>query len=130
MVFRRRREAEPDEAYDEVDEVDRVDDAESDAAAPTAPTPGQPDGPWDSADAPDDATPRIDLGALHVPAPEGVELRVDVQDNVVVNATLVHGPNAIQIQAFAAPKTAGIWLDVRDEIALSIKESGGSAEPA
>jgi hypothetical protein len=59
-----------------------------------------------------------------------VELRVDVQDNVVVNATLVHGPNAIQIQAFAAPKTTGIWLDVRDEIAQSIKEGGGSAELA
>ena len=133
MVFRRRRGAEPDDAYDEIDdagEVDQVDDVEPDAAPPIAATPGRPDGPWDSSDAPDDGIPRVDLGALHVPAPEGVELRVDVQDNVVINATLVHGPNAIQIQAFAAPKTTGIWIDVRDEIAQSVKESGGSAELA
>jgi len=132
MVFRRRRAADEDELVD-----DAVDETEDDAtdnatggAEPPAPAaePARPGGPWDAADAPDDGTPRIDLGALHVPAPEGVELRVDVQDNVVVNATLVHGPNAIQIQAFAAPKRSGIWLEVRDEIATSVRESGGSAE--
>ena len=130
MVFRRRRGAEPDVADAEVDdrEVDDVADVEPEVAAPVAAAPGRPNGPWDSSDAPDDGIPRVDLGALHVPAPEGVELRVDVQDNVVVNATLVHGPNAIQIQAFAAPKTTGIWIDVCDEIAQSVKEGGGSAE--
>ena len=120
MVFRRRRGADDDDPVDET-----ADDVVEDVVQT-----GATNGPWDSADAPDDGTPRVDLGALHVPAPEGVELRVDVQDNVVVNATLVHGPNAIQIQAFAAPKTTGIWIDVRDEIALSVKESGGSAELA
>lgn len=128
MVFRRRRANEPeDEAVDEVADAAADDAAE---AAPAPAEPSRPAGPWDAADAPDDDTPRIDLGSLHVPAPEGVELRVDVQDQVVVNATLVHGPNAIQIQAFAAPKRGGIWLDVRDEIAKSVREGGGSAELA
>lgn len=133
MVFRRRRAA--DEGEQVNDDIESFDDVDADASAPSlssAPVPPAEsfrlEGPWDAADAPDDGTPRIDLGALHVPAPEGVELRVDVQDQVVVNATLVHGPNAIQIQAFAAPKRSGIWLDVRDEIATSLRESGGSAE--
>jgi hypothetical protein len=121
MVFRRRQAADQDEPI--VDDVDEAADEPTDE-------PARAHGPWDAAEAPDDDTPRIDLGALHVPAPEGVELRVDVQDQVVINATLVHGPNAIQIQAFAAPKRTGIWRDVRDEIAASVRESGGSAELA
>jgi len=128
MVFRRRRAADQDDAVEEIADVD--DSVHDSVDVPAVAEPGPPNGPWDSADAPDDGTPRIDLGALHVPAPDGVELRVDVQDNVVVNATLVHGPNAIQIQAFAAPKTAGIWLDVRDEIAESVREGGGSVDLA
>jgi hypothetical protein len=125
MVFRRRRAADQDEPVDEVGDeaVDEAVDEVEDGAKVT-------DGPWDSTDAPDDETPRIDLGALHVPAPDGVELRVDVQDEIVVNATLVHGPNAIQIQAFAAPKKTGIWRDVRDEIAASVRESGGTVDLA
>jgi hypothetical protein len=133
MVFRRRRSGEIDEPVDDLDgDLNEGDQAEesADAAALAAPASDatRPSGPWDAEDAPEDETPRIDLGAIHVPAPEGVELRVDMQDQVVVNATLVQGPNALQIQAFAAPKSAGIWLDVRDEIAKSLQESGGSAE--
>jgi hypothetical protein len=133
MVFRRRRADEADEPVDDVrdevvDEVADVPDAPAEPAEPAEQS--RPGGPWDEADAPDDGTPRVDLGSLHVPAPDGVELRVDVQDQTVVNATLVHGPNAIQIQAFAAPKRGGIWLDVRDEIAESVREGGGSVELA
>jgi hypothetical protein len=130
MVFRRRRAADEEELVDDL--VDDAPDAAGSAGSSGAPAaePGRPAGPWDAADAPDDDTPRIDLGAIHVPAPEGVELRVDVQDQLVINATLLHGPNAIQIQAFAAPKRTGIWLDVRDEIAASVRESGGTVELA
>ena len=137
MVFRRRRAAdgEPDETVDESVETgtDQARSGDAPAAAATEPvtaTPPRPAGPWDADDAPDDDLPRIDLGALLVPAPDGVELRVDMQDQVVINATLVHGPNALQIQAFAAPRSSGIWLEVRDEIASSIRESGGSADLA
>jgi len=132
MPFRRRREADVDEPVDEVLDDgtdDSNDEAREQTAAPvSAAAPQRAGGPWDADDAPDDDTPRIDLGSIHVPAPDGIELRVDMQDQVVVNATLVQGPNALQIQAFAAPKSSGIWLDVRDEIAKSLRESGGSAE--
>jgi hypothetical protein len=133
MVFRRRRgaDSDPDDAVDESQEAassDAESDAESDVAARVDPE--RAGGPWDSEDAPEDDVPRIDLGSLLVPTPDGVELRVDMQDQTVINATLVHGPNAMQLQAFAAPRSSGIWLEVRDEIASSIRESGGSADLA
>ena len=129
MVFRRRKAADGEEFDDAVDESADVAQSESASDEPKA-EPTHPGGPWDSADAPDDEMPRVDLGSLLVPTPDGVELRVDMQDQTVINATLLHGPNAMQIQAFAAPRSSGIWLEVRDEIASSIRESGGSADLA
>jgi hypothetical protein len=46
----------------------------------------------------------------------------------VVAATLVRGTSAMQISAFAAPRTDGIWDEVREEIATSLREGGGKAE--
>jgi hypothetical protein len=124
-VFRRRRSAD-DEPEGELDDtaVDEV--GEETAAAPPAST--RTTGPWDDSDAPDDDVPRIDLGALLVPVREGMEVRVDVQEQTVVAATLVDGHSAMQIHAFAAPKSSGIWLEVRDEIAESIRQNGGTTE--
>jgi hypothetical protein len=135
MVFRRRRAADsdPQDAVEEsvAGELDATADSSGDPDESAAPAnPSRAGGPWDSIDAPDDDVPRIDLGSLLVPTPDGVELRVDMQDQTVINATLVHGPNAMQLQAFAAPRSSGIWLEVRDEIAESIRESGGSADLA
>src|SRR4051812_18909861 len=88
-------------------------------------------GPWDLADAPDDEIQRIDLGGLRVPVPEDGELRVDVEpESQIAQAVLVVvGDSVLQIGAFAAPKTAGIWAEVADEIVAGIRQSGGSAEP-
>jgi hypothetical protein len=43
----------------------------------------------------------------------------------VVAVTAVVGQSAIQLQAFAAPRTEGIWDEVRHEIAGSITQQGG-----
>jgi hypothetical protein len=48
----------------------------------------------------------------------------------VIGAVAVLGPNAIQIGAFAAPKTAGIWEEIADEITQGLRAAGGSSEPA
>lgn len=138
-MFRRRRREESAEDYDDLealeegdepDEADEVDeDAYDDEPEPAAAAqPDRPQGPWDLEDAPDDGLPRIDLGGLRVPVGESMEVRVDVQDDVVVAATLVHGVSAMQVGAFAAPRSAGIWDDVRQEIAESLQQSGGSAK--
>lgn len=138
-MFRRRRRDADDSNEPDIDEFDDaadlddtgVDDDElddPDGGPATAPAPGRTSGPWDVDDLPDDGLPRLDLGALLVPVPDGLEVRVDVQEQTVVAATLVDGHSAMQIHAFAAPRSSGIWEDVRAEIAESIRTGGGSAE--
>jgi hypothetical protein len=84
-------------------------------------------GPWDDADAPEDGVPRIDLGCLRLPAAPGLELRVDMNaQQQVVGATLKMGESLLQVSAFAAPRAAGIWDDVRTELARSASGQGGS----
>lgn len=84
-------------------------------------------GPWDVADAPDDGIQRLDLGALRLPARPGMELRVDLNaQQQVVGATLRSGDSLLQISAFAAPRAAGIWDDVREEIARTASGQGAS----
>lgn len=89
-------------------------------------------GPFDDAEAPDDGLPRLDLGGMRVPVFEGGELRVEVDEEsgVVVGATVVTGESALQLHSFAAPRGAGIWDEVRREIAGSIEESGGTVDEA
>jgi len=146
-VFRRRHEVDDLDdqdldAYDENfedkpaparrDDPDEIVDQVNPTAAPVErPEVAATTGPWDSRDKPrDDDMPRVDLGGLRVPIPDGVELRVEVQDEMVVAAALVQGNSQLIVHAFAAPKTSGIWSDVRDEIADSLRQGGGAAENA
>ncbi len=86
-------------------------------------------GPWDSADAPDDGVARIDLGSLLLPAVPGTELRVDVNaQQKVIGATLRYGDSLLQVAVFAAPRAAGIWDDVRADLARSASGQGGHLE--
>jgi Protein of unknown function (DUF3710) len=132
-VFRRRR------AGDDVDEVDALDDEpddddeDEDELAERSQTvlPQPTTGPWDEADLPeDDEKPRVDLGGLAVPIPQGIDLQVQVENDIVVAVALVEGGSQLVVNAFAAPKSAGLWADVRGEIVDSLRTSGGSAEPA
>ena len=88
-----------------------------------------PQGPWDAADAPvDKERPRLDLGSLQVPVPPDTEVRVDVSpEGEVVAATLVQGESSLQLNVFAAPRSEGIWNEIRSEIAEALNAGGGSA---
>lgn len=137
-MFRRRRATEDvaDEEFEDAEYGDLEDDASEDRFDDDEVGESQPvvseeltTGPWDLADVgSDDETPRVDLGGLMIPIPEGVELRVEVTENVVVAAALVDGNSQLMVNAFAAPKRHGIWDDVRTEIADSLRGSGGSPE--
>jgi hypothetical protein len=84
-------------------------------------------GPYDVSEAPD-GVERLDLGSLRVPAVEGVEIRVQAgEDGTVQQVVLVHGDSALQLGAFAAPRSEGIWDEVRDEIKSSLKADGVAA---
>jgi hypothetical protein len=130
-VFRRRRQGESDDdtVADDVDLDEAGDQTEEVDPAVTAGSAGaqRPEGPWDATDAPEDGSHRLDLGAVQLPVADGMEVRVDVQDDVVVAATMVDGHSMLQIHAFAAPRSSGLWDEVREEIARSLRESGGEA---
>lgn len=86
------------------------------------------DGPYDEHDAPEED--RIDLGGLQIPTVDGMELRmeVDQRSSAVTGANLVLGGSSLQIQAFAAPKSRGLWEDVRGSLRDSVVKQGGTAE--
>jgi hypothetical protein len=84
-------------------------------------------GPFDETDAPDDGIPRIDLGSVRLPALPGMDLRVELSpQQKVIGATLRAGDSLLQVSAFAAPRAAGIWDDVRAELATSASGQGAS----
>ena len=86
-------------------------------------------GPFDASEV-EDSSGRLDLGALWIRGLPGMELRLEVEEETqnIVGATAVLGDSAVQLQAFAAPKTSGIWDDIRAEIAESIVGQGGTAD--
>jgi hypothetical protein len=87
------------------------------AAAPTH-------GPFDIKQAPA-GVQRLDLGALQIPAVDGVEVRVQADpDGTIQQVVLVYGESALQIGVFAAPRSEGIWREVRDEIRDSMISDG------
>jgi len=110
------------------------DPGQAGAPASAAPELDPPDqgavkGPLDRAEV-DGLEGRLDLGALWVAGVEGMELRLEVEQESqnVVGVTAVLGESAVQLQAFAAPRTEGIWSDIRAEIAASITSQGGTAD--
>lgn len=81
-------------------------------------------GPYDISAAPAGVR-RLDLGSLQIPAIPDVEVRVQADpDGTVQQVVLVHGENALQLGAFAAPRSEGIWDEVRDEIKTSLRGQG------
>lgn len=86
-------------------------------------------GPYDSADVPD-AQGRLDLGALWIRGVDEMELRleIDPEEQRVLAATAVVGDSTLQLQAFAAPRSSGLWADIRAEIAEAVQAQGGTAD--
>jgi hypothetical protein len=85
-------------------------------------------GPYDESEAPENV-PRLDLGSLRIPAIDGVEVRVQANpEGAVQQVVLVNGPNALQLGVFAAPRSEGIWADVRTEIRKSLFNDGVAVE--
>jgi hypothetical protein len=87
-------------------------------------------GPYDVTEAPE-GVERLDLGSLQIPAIQGVEVRVQADpEGQIQQVVLVHGENALQLGVFAAPRTDGIWAEVRDDIRKQLFDDGVAAEEA
>jgi hypothetical protein len=111
--------------------------ADPSAVATTGEPVASPQGPWDLDGLPeDDSRERLDFGGLRIFVPEDTDLRVDFgAEGEIVALTLAHPspsgePEQMQLSAFAAPRTSGIWAEVRAEIAEGVATSGGRIESA
>ncbi|MBT0769202.1 DUF3710 domain-containing protein [Kineosporia sp. J2-2] len=134
MSWFRRNKGDDASGVDEQDSASPGADG-ADAAPETAPA-GPTDvydrsqGPWDESEADAEGT-YIDLGALKLPAREGtIQLRLEIEEETskVIAATVQLDDSAVQLQAFAAPRTAGIWDEIRGEIAASVSRQGGEVD--
>lgn len=69
----------------------------------------------------------VDLGALRIAAREGLQLRLEVEERTqrVVAVTLDLSGSSLQLQAFAAPKSEGLWEEIREQISASVGSQGG-----
>ncbi len=133
MSFLRRKHEQPEEPPDAAEgilDADNADDVVASRDETDRPNPGKvrPEGPFDVDDVDDEVT-RIDFGALRVPAIDGMEVRLDVDDQGRISAVAVALQGAVlQLQVFAAPRSLGLWDDVRAEMISGIVGSGGKAE--
>jgi hypothetical protein len=134
-LFRRGRTNETVDA-DDAENAAQADDAVDPSLAADEPEASEPRynrtrGPFDSAEVTDDEeVARIDLGSLLVPPVEGMQLRLelDQEQTSVVSAHALLGESGVQLQVFAAPRTMGVWPDIRGEIADSVRSQGGTAD--
>ena len=140
MRFGRKRSA-PDDDTGSAYETD-ADIAESPEAADFGSTPGAEGGragaraggsargPYDSGEvSDDDGVQRVDLGGLLVVPVEGVELRLEADQatGAVSSVVLATEDAALELRPLAAPKSGGLWDEVRGEIVAEATRKGGTA---
>ena len=95
-----------------------------------APKSLRPNGPWDIAENYPERS-RADLGGLLLPGADGLAMQLEVDEasgNVVAVTMVVEDRMAVQVMAFAAPRSEGIWPGVAEEIAAGVVTGGGSTE--
>lgn len=83
-------------------------------------------GPLDSAEA-GVLQPHLNFGSLRITPSQAIGIRADLDENTkrVVAVTLEASGQRLQLQAFAAPKTEGLWLDALAAMEASIAKQGG-----
>jgi hypothetical protein len=132
MIFRRKRKAEDDTAEASVENA-----TEDSAVAAEGDRGGEsdPGGPYDVSEIDleadlDEQSPRIDLGSLLITGFPGMELQLQVSEESqqVVAAVIVTPESALELVAFAAPRTGGLWAELQEEYVTATTEAGGQAD--
>ena len=123
---RKRRPApEPRRGRHAAPEPDEIEDDYAESA------PVVTDGPFDVADAPEDQVPRIDLGSVRVPVPDGSQVQVEMDPSAGgVRAVHVVTPQGqVTVSAYAAPRSGGLWQEVGTELTDQLRADGAKVSP-
>ncbi|WP_349897977.1 DUF3710 domain-containing protein [Parafrigoribacterium soli] len=84
-------------------------------------------GPLDEAEA-NAVRPYVDLGGVKILPREGLQLRLEVEEGSqrVVAVGLDYAGSSLQVQPFAAPRSSGLWHEIRGQITEQIARQGGT----
>jgi hypothetical protein len=96
----------------------------------SAPDDRAANGPFDDSEA-NSVRPYVDLGGIKIlPRPDlRVRLEVDEATKKVHAVALDLQESSLQVMPFAAPRNAGLWHEIRDQIVAQIAQQGGSTSP-
>lgn len=97
------------------------------STAKSAPEDRAENGPLDETEA-SAARPYVDLGGVKILPREGLQLRLEIEEGSqrVVAVGLDFEGSTLQVQPFAAPRSTGLWHEIREQIAAQIRMQGGS----
>lgn len=72
--------------------------------------------------------PYIDLGGVKVLPREGMHIRLEVEEGTkrVIAVGLDYAGSTLQVQPFSAPRSSGLWHEIRGQIAEQIGRQGGA----
>jgi hypothetical protein len=100
-----------------------------DAINKAAPLDRATSGPFDESEA-NPVRPYIDLGGIKILPREGLNLRLEVEEQTkrIVAVGLDYADSTLQVQPFAAPRTTGLWDETREQIRQQIRQQGGRVE--
>ncbi len=85
-------------------------------------------GPWDASErSAADEPGYVDLGSLLVRGGEGFELQLpaDNDEGDIGSVVMVVGDSALELRAFAATRSGGLWAEVRADIVEEVQRLGG-----
>ena len=105
-----------DESFDEIVDED----------AKSAPEDRAENGPLDESEA-NAVRPYVELGGVKIVPRADLQLRLEVEEGSkrVVAVGLDYAGSTLQVQPFAAPRTTGLWREIREQIVEQIHKQGG-----
>jgi hypothetical protein len=95
----------------------------------SAPEDRETSGPLDVSEA-NSVRPYVDLGGVKILPRPDLALRLEIEEGSkrVVAVALDYAESTLQVQPFAAPRTSGLWHEIREQIVEQISRQGGSTQ--
>jgi hypothetical protein len=102
-------------------------DQTADDDAKSAPADRATNGPLDESEA-NAVRPYVDLGGVKIVPRADLQLRLEVEEGSkrVVAVGLDYAGSSLQVQPFAAPRSSGLWHEIRAQIVDQIHKQGGT----